>query len=188
MCGQVMNRLRHVFSQSFEKPAQFIATHFADDRVVGFWCDALAKHDLDPAVFGEQFLVFSKDAPGLAKQFDLMLERLGYLKIGALPPEGAVSPFRHLVMQDEKIADLPHVGKLLIIEFSDIVCADRSGRQHPDQTQDSPLNEMDTGGFQRFHKTARQTDGDAIAVPLLSPGSRSELQLPRFGHGRPAHG
>src|SRR3546814_6981403 len=93
-----------------------------------------------------------------------------------MTPERAVAAIGDLVVEDEEIADLDHILHLLLVILGDVAFAHPSPRQHTDETQHRPLDQVDRGRFQRLHETRRQADGDAVAIPLVPPRARGEAQ------------
>ena len=100
---------------------------------------------MHPAVFDEEFLVLAEDAAGFAEQFDLVGEAVRNLHVGALAPERAVAAFGGFVVEDQKVADLLHVGHLLVVELGDVPPTNFTHGKHPYNSQNSALNQMDAG-------------------------------------------
>ena len=154
MVGQPGNRPRHGFALSRKKGIEFDRAQFCRDRVVALGCDTLAHHDLHPAVFDKKFFVAAENPSCFAEQFDLLFKAVGDRQSCAVPPKWGVAPLGDLIMQNQKIADLVHVGKLLVIELGNITRAHRAAGQHPYQAQHRALDQVDRCGFERLHKTA----------------------------------
>ena len=129
--------------------------------------DPLPHHHLNPAGFSEQFLVLAEDPAGFTEQFDLLLEAFWDRHIGALAPERAVAAIGDFIVEDQEVADLFHVGELLIVEFGHVALADPAASwQHPDQPQHGALNQVDAGRFERLHEPARKPHRHTVAMPL----------------------
>ena len=103
-----------------EEARQFLIAHQIGDRMMLLRHDALAEHDLDPGVLGEQLVRHAEHAAGLAEQVDAMLERRRNVHVAAGAPERRVLAIRHVVVQDDEVADVLDLGIRLLIVLVDV--------------------------------------------------------------------
>ena len=84
-------------------------------------------------------------------------------------------------MQDQEIANTLVFGAqdlVVTVDFGAAVIAIGEQRQ---EHGDAALDEVNAGGLQRFEKTRRQSDRNAILVPEALAPAGGELQLEGFG-------
>ena len=153
MGRETLHRTRNIGAEHLEKLRKFLVAHFLRHRMKSLRQDALAEHHLDPAVLDEELVVLAEHPPGFAEQFHLLGKAIGNVHRCALTPERAVAPVGGFVMQDQEVADLYHIGKLLIIEFGDVALTHLAGRHHAQEADHCTLNQVDARRFQRFEET-----------------------------------
>src|SRR3546814_9761604 len=83
--------------------------------VVAAGLDPLPDQRGEPARFGEQLVMFAKDAARRAEDGKLFLQPLGRVERAAGVPEGRVGALGRLVVKDEEIADIDIFAQRLAI-------------------------------------------------------------------------
>ena len=140
----------------------------------------LPDQHLQPAEFGEQFLMLAGDAAIGAEQRQLVRQAIGDAHRPAIGPEG-FGPAIGVIMQDQEIADRAPFEIGLAVELGDVRRVEAGAREQAQQPGDARLDQMDAGRFERLHEPRRQPERDAVLHPHRAPFAGGELQRARLG-------
>ena len=138
-------------------------------------------HDRQPAVLGEQFVLFTVDTPISLVKGNFAFQVIGHRQFLAVSPECRVVTLCLAVMQYQEIPDVLELNPGQAIVFIDIGLLESIGREIGHQARNSGLNQVDAGGLQRLEKTGGQAQCHHVLVPDLSPCPGFEAYLQRIG-------
>ena len=109
----------------------------------------------------------------------------GHLIIAARRPKIIFLASILPIMQNQKIFYRTHFLINLPVEFINRPRLHLTIRDEPQKPQNIEMNEVNAGRFQRFQKSARQTNRHTVFVPLFAPHAGFELNEIGFGNGFP---
>jgi len=143
--------------------------------------DSLADHHCQPARFGEQFLVLANDAPGAAKDVDLVRQAVRRFERPAIVPEVGVVALRRAIMQHQEVADIDVFLHRELVVTVDLHLVEAARRKPGHQSRDAGLDQVDAGGFKRLEESAGKADRDHVLYPGFPAMAGEETERARVG-------
>src|SRR5579863_1753731 len=114
-----------------------------------------------------------------AKQVDSLLQAVRLRDGTAITPQVAVVALGGAVVQDQEIPHALVFGPQNFVVAIDFGVSEIPIGEQRQEHGNGALDEVNAGGFQRFEKTGRQTDRNAILVPEALAPTGGELKLER---------